>query len=333
MVVRQVPTIGSYAWVTANQRQVLQLNQDISVLERIIGRGDLAGQVDAFLLTCKVDGCSNETINGYRRKLSLFVRFLASLNISQPEQVTINHVRLFILEKQKTINGVSINTLFRAYRRWFNWMVKEHVLEVSPMAGMTTPKIPKAIIQPFKPEQIQAMLAMCDNSFLGVRNRAMVLTFYDSGLRLLEMSNVRLADIDVERGCIKVWGKGAKERVVGLGQLAQRAVYRYVAMRRDCLLPWLWVTDTKDNQLQSRGIETMIQCLGQRAGIQGVRCSPHTFRHSFATTALKNGASVFEVQSLLGHSTSDMTRRYTATLNSEQAVINHKRFSPADNLK
>jgi Site-specific recombinase XerD len=76
-----------------------------------------------------------------------------------------------------------------------------------------------------------------------------------------------------------------------------------------------------------------IVVLGKRAGITNIRCSPHTFRHTFATMCLRNGAGEFEVQSLMGHSTLTQTRKYAASLNSEVAVQGHKKFSPVDNLK
>jgi len=322
----------SYAWTKADRDQGTQPKHSISTLERIIGSGDLRGQLEAFLLTCKVEGFTEQTIDGYRLKLSLLVRFLNSLGITNPQQVNINHIRLFILEKQKTVNGVSINTIFRHIRRWFNWMVEEGILPVSPMAGMKAPRIPKTIIQPFQPEHIKALLAVCDSSFVGTRNKALVLTFYDTGLRLFEMVSIKLSDIDLERGCIKVWGKGAKERLVGLGKTSQKAIYRYLLMRHDTN-PYLWITEERDKPLKRFGVVILIRRMGVRANLQGVRCSPHTFRHAFGTNSLKNGASVFEVQSLLGHSTLDMTRRYAATLNSEQSLVSHKRFSPADNIR
>jgi len=100
---------------------------------------------------------------------------------------------------------------------------------------------------------------------------------------------------------------------------------------RDDSYPCLWVTEER-RPLQSDGIKQMIKVLGQRAGLENVRCSPHTFRHTFATQALINGAGEFNVQSLLGHSDLRMTRRYSATLRSEHAVEAHRKFSPVDKL-
>jgi integrase/recombinase XerC len=181
-------------------------------------------------------------------------------------------------------------------------------------------------------EQIRDLLLLCDeNRFLGTRNKAIVLTLLDTGLRLTELANIQLANVDFDRETIKVMGKGAKERVVRIGKKTQKAILRYLLMRKDDH-PCLWVTEER-RPLRAFGVQTMIKRLGRRAGISSVRCSAHTFRHTFATRALLNGAGEFEVQSLLGHEGLDMTRRYAASLRSEAAVAGHRRFSPVDNMK
>ena len=115
-----------------------------------------------------------------------------------------------------------------------------------------------------------------------------------------------------------------------IGKIAQKALLRYLLMRQDSF-PCLWVSEER-GPLTAWGIELVIQRLGKRAGIEGARCAPHTFRHTFATQALLNGAGEFEVQSLLGHERLDMTRRYAASLRSEAAVVGHRKFSPVDNM-
>jgi len=196
---------------------------------------------------------------------------------------------------------------------------------------MRSPRVPKRIIRPFSPDNIRDMLLLCDESkFLGIRNRAIILTFVDTGLRLSEMAGIQLKDIDFDRELIRVMGKGARERVVGIGKGTQKALLKYLLIRRDSH-PCLWVTE-EARPMQARGIQIMIRRLGKRAGITGARPSPHTFRHTFGTWSLLNGASEREVQSLLGHSSQRMTQQYTATINSEHAIKSHKRFSPVDNM-
>lgn len=291
----------------------------------------LNGQLKVFLLSCKVEELSLFTIQSYDQKLRVFVRFLADLQITQPEQVTTTHIRMFLLKLQDTCQRRSVHNNYRAIKRFFSWMVEEGTLKQSPMATIRVRKPPDKIIQPFNLDHIRDLLLLCDdNKFLGARNKAVILTFLDTGLRLTELVTIEIKDIDFDHETIKVMGKGAKERVVRIGKKTQKALLRYLLMRNDGL-PCLWVTEER-RPLTRWGIVLMIRKLGKRAGISGVRCSPHTFRHSAATQSLRNGAGLEQVKSLLGHSTLYMTMRYAATITSEDAVISHRRFSPVDNL-
>jgi len=303
----------------------------VSELEHLINLENLPGQLKAFLLSCKVDELSPRTIQDYSEKIGAFIVHCNKLNISDPSLVNSTHVRLFLLNLQERCNAVSVHDYYGTIKRFFNWLVVEDILPHNPMASMRSPKVPRIMIVPFTPENIATLLSYCDGSFLGTRNRAIILTFYDTGLRLSEMADIQLADIDFDSGIIKVMGKGARERVVGVGKKAQKAILRYLLMRND-RQPCLWVTEER-TPLKFRGIQIMIKRLGKTAGIDNVRCSPHTFRHSFATHSLLNGAGEFQIQSLLGHSTLTMTRKYVATLNSADAVLSHKRCSPVDNLR
>jgi site-specific recombinase XerD len=154
--------------------------------------------------------------------------------------------------------------------------------------------------------------------------------FVDTDLRLAELTNIQLVDIDFDRGIIKVMGKGARERIVHMSQNTEKAIFKYLMKRTD-KLPGLWVTQER-TPLRYWGVVQMVKKLGQKANLKGVRCSPHTFRHTAATLSLENGALEFEVQAMLGHSTLTMTRRYVSSLNSEKAAEAHKRYSPVAKL-
>lgn len=302
----------------------------LSALEHMIALGGLSGQLKAFLLSCKVDELSSVTIRDYEQKIGSFVSFCSELGVRTPNEVTANHIRMFLLKLQERCKPYSIHDYYGCVKRFFNWLVAEEMLEQNPMRNIRPPRYPKEIITPFKVEQVKDLLLLCNDSFLGMRNRAIILTFVDTGLRLSEMANIQLKDIDFDRGVIKVVGKGAKERIVGIGKTAQKALLKYLLIRRDNL-PCLWVTEER-RPMKFRGIQIMIRRLGKRAGLKNVRCSPHTFRHTFGTHAMLNGASEREVQLLLGHSSDRMTKRYTATITSENVVGRHSQFSPVDKM-
>jgi integrase/recombinase XerC len=214
---------------------------------------------------------------------------------------------------------------------------EEEVISETPMKTMHPPKKPRHIIKPFSSSQINDMLELCDDkTFLGARNRAMILTFIDTGLRLSELAHIGLVDVNIQDDTIRVMGKGSKERVVPFGRNAKAAILKYCKMRNSDLRE-LWLTE-EHRRFSHRGVEIAIIRLGKYAGITGVRCSPHTFRHYFGTNAMLNGAPDWAVQTVLGHSTLDMTKKYRETINSQNAIAFHRGskdrrgFSPADCL-
>ncbi|MCL2706906.1 MAG: tyrosine-type recombinase/integrase [Dehalococcoidia bacterium] len=317
-------------------QQRITRNQLISPLKRIIGDVDLWGRMDAFLNISDANGYSPNTISSYRNLLTHFIRFMNSQGVTYPDEVMEQHIVAYIIHRKRTCNGVSVGTYFRHVRAWFNWMRDPHrgIIQTSPFDGLKTPPTPKTVIKPLTGDQVQRIMSFCTDYFRGARDKALVMLIYDSGLRRSELSNIKLEDIDLKRGAIKIMGKGARERYIAIGDVTKKVLLSYLYRRTDNL-PWLFVTQKVENraQMSPGNISQIISDLMRCAGITGVKLGPHTLRHSFATASIRNGANLFHVQSLLGHSTLDMTRRYAATVDSEEAVRQHHKFSPADRLK
>jgi len=296
-------------------------------LDHLTTQKSLAPQLNTFLLSCRVDGLSPATLRAYQYQLGRFVKFCLEAN----EKDTTQQIRLFLLELRETNNSISVGDYYKSIKRFFNWLVDEGLIEKSPMQNIKPPKKESKIIRPFSQRDIDNLLLLCSgNRFLDLRNKAIILMFLDTGLRLSELANIQLADVNFEQETIKVMGKGAKERVVRIGKTTQKALLRYLLIRRDehsCL----WVTEER-RPLSVAGVQVAIKKLCHRAEITDAKRGPHTFRHTFATQALLNGASEREVQNLLGHSSQKMTQQYTATITSEHAVKGHRRFSPVDNM-
>jgi site-specific recombinase XerD len=299
----------------------------------LASKNNLEHHFQHFLIFCKVEGFAPKTIKNYRSFIKPFIAYCRNeLGIEDTLALTAIHIRSYLLTFKDRVKPYTFHDYFRAIKRFFNWLVDEGILSISPMANMKPPRIPKTLIQPFRLEDLRTLLALCDDkTFLGIRNKAIILIFLETGLRLSELATIQIQDIDFDRSVIKVMGKGAKERVVAIQHKTQKAILHYLINRKDTH-PCLWVTE-EHRPLTLRGIQIMIIRLGQRAGLKNVRCSPHTFRHTAATMCLDNGAGEFEVQAMLGHSTLTMTRRYVASLNSEKAAEAHKRFSPVEHLK
>ena len=163
---------------------------------------------------------------------------------------------------------------------------------------------------------------------------SIILVLLDTGLRVSELTSLGLPDVRLAEGVLKVFGKGRKERLIPIGKASQRVLWNYVNRYRPqpanprCDLVFL----TKDGwPLTKNRIQKLMMKYGKRAGIEGVRCSPHTLRHTGAVMFLRNGGDVFNLQRLLGHSSLEMTRHYC-----ELADVDVKRAhtiaSPVDNL-
>jgi site-specific recombinase XerD len=180
------------------------------------------------------------------------------------------------------------------------------------------------------------MLLVCERDyenrakFLGSRNKAIVLVLLDAGVRLSELTGMKLEDVNTSNGNIRVLGKGSRERIVRIGKTAQKALWRYLMYRPDNGNEELWLTE-EGKPLSPTAVQCMVKGLKERAGIKGGGCI-HRFRHTFALNFLRVDKNVFNLQYLLGHSELEMVRRYTATLGVEDALAAHEKASPADTM-
>jgi len=286
-----------------------------------------------YLVSCKVEGKSPPTLDIYSLSISYFIRFAQANKLPLDVlEVSVHDIRLFLLScQERNLRPASVHAYYRSLRTFFNWLVSEGVIEISPMSNIKPPKLPKQLIKPFSRQEIDDLLLLCSTGrFMDYRNRAMILLFLDTGLRLAELSNIQLAEVNFDQELIKVMGKGAKERVVRFGKAAQKAVLRYI-MERDDGYPCLWVTASRKPMAQ-RSISEVIVRLCRRAGITRAKRGPHTFRHTFAISYLRNGGDLFTLQCMLGHSTLEMTRRYTSSLGADDMIRVHKMASPVDRM-
>jgi len=285
-----------------------------------------------YLLACQVEGKSPHTLEGYGRRLKQFLAFVKEYELTDPASITSTRIRLFLLSLQaRNLNPTTVNVLYRVLRTWFNWLVAEGMIEKTPLANIKPPRIAKTKPRPFSIEDIQKLLLLASgNRFVDVRNQAMVLLFLDTGLRLSEMANIHLADMDFDHEIIRVMGKGSKERVVRMGKRMQRALLKYI-LRRDDSYDCLWLNNWRQ-PLSRDGVQSAMKKLCRRAEIRDARLGAHTFRHTAAITFLRNGGGEFMLQYMLGHATLSMTRRYVSELGQDDMIRAHQKASPVDNL-
>jgi integrase/recombinase XerC/integrase/recombinase XerD len=293
----------------------------------------LATLVAQYLLRCEVEGKSPRTVRAYRETLN---RFLAAVPITDPGELRAEHVYVY-LGRYTHLTLETRHRYFREVRCFFNWLVDADHLERSPFRGMRNVRLPERIVQPFSGDDVVLLLAACPVATpLGLRDRAMILTLLDTGIRCSELVQLNLKDLDLADGRLRVLhGKANKERVVPFAGRCREALHLYICARGEAPGP-LFVAASGEGTLrrgialQPNGLKQMLRRLAAATGI--ARVHAHRFRHTFATWAIQHDARELDVQYLLGHSSPDMVRRYSSSYRSEQAALRHVHFSPADQM-
>jgi site-specific recombinase XerD len=228
----------------------------------------------------------------------------------------------------------TVHHYYCVLKAFFNWCVREDFITESPLAKIKLKNPKLNVVQPYSNQDILKLIRLCDYDcknnarLLGSRNKAIILMFLDTGLRASELANIKLDDIDSERGWIKVKGKGAKERLVRIGATAQKALWRYLVYREKSKCEELWITE-EGKPMKVGGIQIMLVRLKRRAGVTA-QGSCHKFRHTFALNFLRKDRNPFNLQYLLGHSDLRMVKHYVSTLGMEDALKAHEGASPAD---
>ena len=223
----------------------------------------------------------------------------------------------------------------RSIKSFWSWLITEGIIERTPFSIVKVPKAQKKIINTFSVTQLKELLDTINVSTAeGFRDYTVILTLLDTGLRISELTGLKIEDIRLEDGLLKVMGKGGKERLIPFGRVVQRMLWRYISQYRpEPLNPRCDVVflSMGGRPLTRNHFRLRMSRYGLKVGLQGVRCSPHTLRHTAAVNFLRNGGDVFSLQRLLGHTTLEMTRHYCelADVDVKRA---HMTASPVDNL-
>lgn len=287
--------------------------------------------VEMFYLRCKVDGLSPKTILNYEKVLSSFERFLGDLPL---KEVTTTLLRAYFFElKGRNLRPASLATHYRNLKVFFSFLVREGIFEKNPIDGINKPRLPSQFPHVLEEHQVQALLKVAKKrrSFEGVRDYTILLAFLDTGIRRGELLGLDTRDADLSNRSLKVRGKGSKERTVYFGRKLAKALHKYFEARgyKPCEEA-LFITRSGE-RLKERNINQMIERLEKRAKIDGVRVSPHAFRHTFATSYIRNGGDPFTLQRLLGHSDIKTVMIYVHMVGRDLKEA-HARYSPIDNM-
>jgi integrase/recombinase XerD len=273
------------------------------------------GLLDAFIDHLWLeDGLSRNTLDSYRRDLQLFADWLQKkgLSLAQAQQVEIQQYLAVRFPKSKPR---SISRLIASLRRFYRYALRENKVSADPTLQIDSPKLPHSLPKSLTEEDVEALLAAPElNQPLGLRDRAMLEVLYACGLRVSELVSLKVTEVSLNEGVIRVTGKGSKTRLVPMGEEAVDWVARYLKESRPNILQRqlsdsLFVTQ-RGEAMTRQAFWYLIKRYAVKAGIRKPM-SPHVLRHAFATHLLNHGADLRVVQMLLGHADISTTQIYT----------------------
>ncbi|XBC45890.1 site-specific tyrosine recombinase XerD [Dolosigranulum savutiense] len=272
-----------------------------------------------YIIYLKIErGLSANTVISYKRDIEKYLTFLTEKKITQLDEIS----RFEILDFLQTLRqaGAADNSIIRmvsSLRKFHQYTKRESIMSDNPMQLIDTPKKASTLPKAISPQSIEKLLKAPDTTTpLGVRDRTILELMYATGLRISELVNLKLSDLHLTMGFIQTMGKGEKERIVPLGEMASQWLDNYLNGAR------IYLSDksgeesdyvflnSRGHGLSRQGVWKKVKQLALEAGIDQ-NVTPHTLRHSFATHLLENGADLRMVQELLGHADISTTQIYT----------------------
>jgi site-specific recombinase XerD len=304
-----------------------------------------------YRLSLEAMNRSCKTIPWYVEILQRYFAFLDSNSLLKPiQQLATHEIKLYILhlananrwanhpnvKKAKgKLSPYSVQGHVRAIKAFWGWLEREGYIASNPLAKLPLPKVPDKPVSILSSEQINKLITQIDRSTpKGARYYAILFLLLDTGIRVGELVSIRIEDLDLQHGCVHVLGKGHKFRSVPISKLTQKELMRYVHHFRVHLCPtespYLFPRENTTS-ISANSVQQFLHRLANKAGLKGVRCSPHVFRHTFATQSIANGANVFVLKDIMGHSTLATTMKYVH-LQLHDLQIHHAKFSPLTTL-
>lgn len=261
-------------------------------------------------------GLSENSVNNYLYDVNRLLQYVEEKGINAtPVNITEEQVQQFLYDTTTELIASSRARLISGLKSFFNFLMFENYRDDSPLELIEVPKIGRKLPDTLSVGEIDAIISAVDLSTPeGERNRAIVETLYSCGLRVSELVNLKISDLFFEEGFIKVTGKGSKQRFVPIGPLTQKYINLYKDSIRNLLDIKKGHEDTLFLNRRGKGLTramifTIIKRLAEKIELNK-NISPHTFRHSFATHLLENGADLRSIQLMLGHESITTTEIY-----------------------
>lgn len=275
--------------------------------------------LEEYIIYLKIErGLSANTVTSYKRDIEKYLTFLMEKKITQLDEVSRFEILDFLqILRQSGAADNSIIRMVSSLRKFHQYLKRESIVSDDPMQLIDTPKKASTLPKAISPQAVEQLLEAPDTTTpLGVRDRTILELMYATGLRISELVNLKLSDMHLTMGFIQTMGKGEKERIIPLGEVASQWLDHYLDGARVYLQDQSAETseyvflNSRGKGLSRQGIWKKVKQLALEAGIDQ-NVTPHTLRHSFATHLLENGADLRMVQELLGHADISTTQIYT----------------------
>ncbi|HSE58281.1 MAG TPA: site-specific tyrosine recombinase XerD [Nitrospiraceae bacterium] len=323
-----------------NPTQSIRAVRNRRPVEASVAREDDAGQedrtdhwIDRFVRYLRVEsGLAANTAESYRLDLEKFLAYLGKRGLADPTGVTPAILAEFFAGVAKGGGAASSRARYLAtLRGFYRFLLQEGFCRDDPTQHLSAPKTGVKLPRTLTKQEVAALLdGPVSDGPEAARDDAMIELLYASGLRVSELVALPLAGLNLQVGCVLVSGKGGKQRIVPIGEMAHRKLTQYLSQARGLLLnrrpsPMLFVT-RRGGPLTRQGFWKLLRSRARQAGI-AARLSPHVLRHSFATHLLDRGADLRSVQAMLGHASLATTQIYTH-VERERLKQVHNRFFP-----
>lgn len=291
-----------------------------------------------YIYEIRIRNYTERTIKGYKNNLNKFFTYCKNEHeLLEIEEITHIHIKQYLNQlKSKGLSESYINTILKNIRSFYAYCYKEeHCLNVAKKVEFLREKT--VLINTFTDSEVRKMLdAYRMDTYMNARNRCIVSILLDTGIRNSELCSIK--NIDVKETVIYIFGKGRKERIVPISPYLKKVMVKYERMRNSYLQDNALHYDNyflsyRCKPLTVEAVERVLKIAGQRARVRdNIRCSPHTCRHYFAQTQLRNGLDIYSLSRILGHETVDITKRYLQSLKDEQIAEISIGTSPLMNL-
>ena len=271
---------------------------------------------------------SENTIKAYNNDLKKFKNFIKNKTINNIDENSIKDYLKYLNKENNDTKTISHN--ISTLRSFYKFLLIEKKVSKNPMEYIELPKTKKSLPKTLSIEEIDKLLDINLTDAFSFRNKAMLELMYSSGLRVSELINVKIHDIDISNCIIRIMGKGSKERIVPLGDYAIRYIELYLKEYREKLIKkelndYLFLNN-HGNKMTRQGFFKILKQIAKEKNIK-TEFSPHTLRHSFATHLLNGGADLRSIQEMLGHSDISTTQIYTH-VSKEKLKENYNNFHP-----